>query len=113
MTRSSPNTIRQLKESKSVTRHSIGDSIEDPRGVTFCTSLRAGSKGYRMLFTGVILIAAIASPATSTAYGAGSAVRSSADVRSELSNSPRPQPPKGNDSSTGSERDSVSPRGVI
>jgi hypothetical protein len=76
-----------------VTQHPIGDSIEDQRDVTVCTSLRAGSKGYRMLLTGLILIAAIASPATSAAYGAGSSIRSTADVRSELNNTPRAPPP--------------------
>jgi hypothetical protein len=76
-----------------VTQHPIGGSLEDPRDVTGCTSLRAGSKGCRVLLTGLILIAAIASPATSTAYGAGSSIRLTADVSRELTNSPRPAPP--------------------
>ena len=90
MTRGSGNAIRQFKENKSVTQHSIEDSIEDPRDVTVCTSLRAGSKGYRMLLAGLILIAAVASPAASTAYGAGSTIRSTFDIRRELNNSPCP-----------------------
>jgi hypothetical protein len=91
MTRSSGNAIRQFKENQSVIQHSIGDSIENPRDVTVCTSRRTGSKGYLMLLAGLILIAAIASSATSTAYGGGSAIRSTADVVSELNNSPRPK----------------------
>ena len=76
-----------------MTHHPIGDSIEDLRDVTVCTSLRAESKGYRMRLTGLILIAAIASPATSTAYGAGSSIRLTDEVRRELTHSPRPAPP--------------------